>query len=205
MLKEEALHRKETNKQMEIDQKQITKIQQEGFDEETKQKIQACLDEIDRKQQHQQQKISYKTKYIRFASDRERKLLLFTGKFDKKEMPQTDFQTGEVIPGKYKMRYSFECYDITTSTIEESQANQSEPSIWERGTADARTILYYLSKDKNILEVIRNGHPFPKCKSYQVIIIATTMGYIFNSFHPLSLPPNLIRGLCHCNNNIKTC
>ena len=79
---------------------------------------------------------------------------------DKKEVPQTDFQTGEVIPGKYKIRYYFECYDITTtSTIDESQARQSEPSIWERGIADARTILYYLSKDKNILEVIRNGQP----------------------------------------------
>ena len=114
---------------MEIEQKQINKIQQEGFDKETKLKIQAYLDEINQKQQ--QQKIPYnKTKYIKFASDRERKLLYFTGKFEEKEVPETDFQTGEVVPGKYKTRYSFECYDITTSTIEEAQANQSEPSIW---------------------------------------------------------------------------
>jgi hypothetical protein len=139
MLKQEESHRKETNKQMETEQKQTNK---EGFDEETKQKIQACIDEIDRKEQ----KIPGKTKYIRFVFDRERKLLYLTGKFEKKEVPETDFQTGEVIPGKYKTRYSFQCYDITTSTIEEAQANQSEPSIWERGTADARTILYYLSK-----------------------------------------------------------
>jgi hypothetical protein len=93
-----------------------------------------------------------KTKYITFVSDRERKLLYFTGKFDKKEIPMTDFQTGEVVPGKYKNRYSFECYDITTTpTAEELPINQPEPSIWERGAADARTILYYLSKDKNIL------------------------------------------------------
>jgi hypothetical protein len=72
---------------METNQKQINKIQHEGFDEETKLKIQACLDEIDRKQQ-QQQKIPYnKTKYIKFVSDRERKILYFTGKFDKKEVP----------------------------------------------------------------------------------------------------------------------
>jgi hypothetical protein len=62
----------------------------------------------------------------------------------------------------------FECYDITTSTIEEAQANQSEPSIWERGIADARTILYYLSKDKNILEVIRNGQPGSTSTTYQI-------------------------------------
>ena len=152
---------------METNQKQINKIQQEGFDKETKLKIQAYLDEIDRKQQ--QQKIPYnKTKYIKFAFDRERKLLLFTDKFDKKEIPETDFQTGEVVPGKYKIRYSFQCYDITTSTIEESQANQPEPSIWERGISDARKILYYLSKDKNILEVIRNGQPGSTSTTYQI-------------------------------------
>jgi hypothetical protein len=155
---------------MEIEQNQINKKQQEGFDEETKLKIQAYLDEIDRKQQ---QKIPYsKTKYIKFAFDRERKLLLFTGKFDKKEVPETDFQTGEVVPGKYKIRYSFECYDITTSTTipgDEFQTSQPpEPSIWERGAADARTILYYLSKDKNILEVIRNGQPGSTSTTYQI-------------------------------------
>jgi hypothetical protein len=48
---------------MEIEQKQINKIQQEGFDKETKLKIQAYLDEINQKQQ--QQKIPYnKTKYM---------------------------------------------------------------------------------------------------------------------------------------------
>jgi len=153
---------------MKIEQKQINKKQQEGFDEETKLKIQAYLEEINQKQQ--QQNIRYnKTKYIKFASDRERKLLLFTGKFDKKEVPETDFQTSEVIPGKYKTRYSFECYDVTTTTIEEeSQTSQPEPSIWERGIADARTILYYLSKDKNILEVTRNGQPGSTSTTYQI-------------------------------------
>ena len=105
---------------METDQKQINKKQQEGFDEETKLKIQAYLEEINQKQQ--QQNIRYnKTKYIKFASDRERKLLLFTGKFDKKEVPETDFQTGEVVPGKYKTRYSFECYDVTTTPQGENE------------------------------------------------------------------------------------
>src|SRR5947199_6957510 len=114
---------------METNQKQINKKQQIGFDEETKQKIQAYLDEINRKQQ--EQRIPYsKTKYIRFVSDRERKLLLFTGKFDKKEVPETDFQTGEVVPGKYKTRYSFECYDVTTTsttTIEEELQTSQPP------------------------------------------------------------------------------
>jgi hypothetical protein len=107
---------------------------------------------------------------ITFVYDRERKLLYFTGKFDKKEVPATDFQIGEVVPGKYKNRYSFECYDITTTTptAEEFSTNQSELSVWERGAADARTILYYLSKDKNVLEVIRNGQPRSTSTTYQI-------------------------------------
>ena len=80
----------------------------------------------------------------------------------------TYFQTGEAVPGKYKIRYSFECYDITTTSTIEAQSSQPEPSIWERGIADARTILYYLSKDKSILEVIRNGQPGSTSTTYQI-------------------------------------
>ena len=118
--------------------------QQQGFDEETKQKIQAYLKEIDAK--HQQQQSSQKTtgyrSYISFSSDKERKLLSFTGKFDKKEDQAKDFETGQVISDKYVTRYSFECYDITDPD------HPSELSIWQRGTREARTVLYYLSKNK---------------------------------------------------------
>src|SRR5919198_4567123 len=121
--------------------------QDNGFDEQTKQKIQAYLDEIDRKrQQLSKQQMSTRTKYIAFVSDKERKLLSFTGKFDKQEVPAKDFETGQVIPGKYVTRYLFECYDITTTTTEvggqenHPNSHQSEPPIWNRGTKDARTI-----------------------------------------------------------------
>jgi hypothetical protein len=153
--------------------------QDNGFDEQTKQKIQAYLDEIDRKrQQLSKQQMSTRTKYIAFVSDKERKLLSFTGKFDKQEVPAKDFETGQVIPGKYVTRYLFECYDITTTATttttevggQENSPNspQSEPSIWNRGTKDARTILYYLSKNKKVLEVIRNGQPRSKTTTYQI-------------------------------------
>jgi hypothetical protein len=84
------------------------------------------------------------------------------------KLEELNFQTGEAVPGKYNIRYSFECYDITTTTIEEAQTRQPEPSIWERGVADARIILYYLSKDKKILEVIRNGQPGSTSTTYQI-------------------------------------
>jgi hypothetical protein len=88
--------------------------------------------------------------------------LSFTGKFDKHDVQAKDFETGQVIPDKYVTRYSFECYDVTDPD------HQSELSIWQRGTREARTALYYLSKNKTILEVIRNGQPRSKTTIYQI-------------------------------------
>ena len=53
-------------------------------------------------------------KYIKFTSDKERKIFSFTGKVDKIEIPAKDFDTGRDIPDRYVTRYLFECYDITT-------------------------------------------------------------------------------------------
>lgn len=141
-----------------------TQTQQDGFDERTMQKIQAYLDEIDKKQQLTQQ-TSGKINYIKFVSDKERKLLFFNGKFDKREIQDKDFETGQKIPGKYITRYSFECYDVTSAT---DQGSQPEPSIWERGTKDARIILYHLSKNKRVLEVIRNRQPRSTSTTYHI-------------------------------------
>jgi hypothetical protein len=135
---------------------------QQGFDEETKQKIQAYLEEIDAKRQQQLSSSLQQTKYIKFIQDKERKLLSFTGKIDKVEVPAKDFETGQMIPDKYVEKYSLECYDITDPD------HPSEISIWQRGIREARTVLYYLSKSKTILEVIRNGPPGSKTKTYQI-------------------------------------
>ena len=135
---------------------------QQGFDEETKQKIQAYLEEIDAKRQQQQSSSLQQTKYIKFVHDKERKLLSFTGKIDKVEVPAKDFETGLIIPDKYVTKYSFECYDITDAD------HPSELSIWQRGITEARTVLYFLSKSKTILEVIRNGPPGSKTTTYQI-------------------------------------
>jgi hypothetical protein len=48
-----------------------------------------------------------------FSSNKERELLSFTGRFDKRDVQAKDFETGLVIPDKYVTRYSFECYDLT--------------------------------------------------------------------------------------------
>ena len=95
------------------------KEKEQQFDEQTKLQIQSLLEEIDRKQQSSYQKTETegKPRYIKFGSDKERKVLLFTGKVDKKDIQAKDYETGLDIPGRYTIRFLFECYDITTSRI----------------------------------------------------------------------------------------
>jgi hypothetical protein len=140
---------------MESTVKQANKNEQEVFSQDTRQTIQVLLEEIDRKQQHSssQQVTTGKTKYIKFSYDKEQKRLSFTGKCDKREVPAKDFESGQEIPDKYITRYSFECYDITNPD------HPSELSLWERGQRDARAILFWLSKNKNVLDVTRHGQP----------------------------------------------
>ena len=70
---------------------------------------------------------------------------------DDKPKPAKDYETGLEILGKYVTRYLFECYDITNT--QNTEVVSGSPAIWERGTKDARTILHFLSKGVNVLEV----------------------------------------------------
>jgi len=143
-------------------------IQQKyGFDEQTKLQAKSLLDEIYRKQQSMYQNTESKgnTEYIKFGSDKDRKVLSFTGIPDKEEVPAKDYETRLEIPGKYVTRYYFPCYDITATR---NPDNSGSPAIWERGTKDARTILHFLSKGVNVLEVIRHGSPGSVNTTYQI-------------------------------------
>ena len=112
-----------------------------------------------------------RTKYIKFNADKEHKILSFTGKVDTLEIPANDFETGLEIPGRYAIRYFFECYDITTLNQQGNNNNNNNigsPTIWERGPKDAKTILYYLSKDIRELEIVRNEAPGSKTTTYLI-------------------------------------
>ena len=143
---------------------QVNKNEKEVFSQDTRQTIQVLLEEIDRKQPHSstQQVTAGKTKYIKFSYDKEQKRLSFTGKCDKREVPAKDFESGQEIADKYITRYSFECYDITNADY------PSELSIWERGQRDARAILFWLSKNKNVLDVTRHGQPGSMATTYDI-------------------------------------
>ncbi len=139
--------------------------QQVPFDLETKGKIQESLQEIYNKQQQQQAtnaNSGKRGKFIKFVHDLEQKRLSFTGRFNKEQVPYKDFITNEVIQGRFSERYFFECYDITDPNY------PSEMSTWERGPKDAKTILYWLSNDKNVLDIIRHGQPGSKTTTYDI-------------------------------------
>jgi hypothetical protein len=138
--------------------------QQESFDLETKRKIKDSLQEIYNKEQRQQpaKGSDGKGSFIKFVYDGEHKRLSLTGQFQKEQVPYKDFITSQVIEGRFSERYFFECYDITDSN------HPSETSTWERGPKDAKTILYWLSNDKNVLDVIRHGQPGSKTTTYDI-------------------------------------
>jgi hypothetical protein len=138
------------------------------LDEETRQKILVQLEEIDAMRQEQKQKQKQKQqqrtlvapiKYLKFVHDKERKVLSFTGKFDKVEVKAIDFETFEAITHKYI--YSLYCHD----------ANDIDPYnllIWQCDMTEAETVLSYLSKNETILEVTCNGRPGSKTTTYQI-------------------------------------
>ena len=144
--------------------------QQELFDLETKRKIQESLQEIYNKQQQRQQQAANgngsgngrKGRFIKFVHDGEHKRLSLTGQFQKEQIPYKDFITNQVIEGRFSERYFFECYDITDSN------HPSDISIWERGPKDARDILYWLSNNKNVLDVIHHGQPGSETTTYDI-------------------------------------
>ena len=91
-----------------------------------------------------------------------RNVLPLQGDSIKNKYLYKDFITNQVTEGRYSERYFFECYDIT------DQNHPSETSTWERGPKDAKTILYWLSNDKNVLDVIRHGLPGSKTTTYDI-------------------------------------
>jgi len=140
------------------EQQQHQQHSQQVFDEETRRKIDASLERLDTKQQQQQRNSSVSSlvggkRFIKFVNDGEHKRLSFTGKYSEEQVPYIDYNTNQIIEGKFSERTYFECHDITDPNY------PSELSIWERGPREARTILFWFSKNKNVLDVTRRGQP----------------------------------------------
>ena len=128
----------------------IDEIRNQGMDPETLQKIQHDKAEMDRLEKENAERL--KGNYISFKEDKERKVLLFSGKYQKLDVPAKDFATGKIIENKFVQKWRFECYDVT------DQTNPSpEVSIWERGWREAKVVMHFLKEQKAELVVVRNG------------------------------------------------
>jgi hypothetical protein len=128
--------------------------------------IQASLQKLDNKHQQQQQNSSSSLaggkRFVKFIYHGEHKRLSFTGQHSEELVQYKDFKTKETVEGKFSERYYFECYDITDPN------RPSELSVWERGPREARIILFWFSKDKNVLDVTRRGQPGSMTTTYDI-------------------------------------
>jgi hypothetical protein len=101
--------------------------------------------------------------FISLKDDKETRTFLFTN-YQKIQVPRKDYKTGQTIPGKTVTKYRFQIYDMTTY----DPTNPPTAAIWERGSAEADTILYFLEQGKNELTIMRNGTPYSQQTHYTI-------------------------------------
>jgi hypothetical protein len=159
----EAVEQVNKNKKEESEQTKQQQNREQPFDPEIKDRIEAELQEVHRNQQQQQQNATSRTqgsKFLKFVDGQKRRLS-FTGMFEKKQVQDKDFTTGELIPNKFSTRYLFSVYDIT-------DPNHPSEVLWERGIKEARTVLLMLSKNQQVLDVERHGKAGDKNTTYDI-------------------------------------
>jgi predicted GNAT family acetyltransferase len=127
----------------------IDQIRKQGLAPEVLEKIHADKAEMNRLEKENAERI--KGNYISFKDDKETKALLFTGKYQKLNVPAKDFATSEIIPNKFVTKWRFEVYDVTNPN------NPSDVSVWERGWNQAKVVMHFLEQKKAELVVVRNG------------------------------------------------
>jgi hypothetical protein len=124
-------------------EKEQQQEKQKQFDLETQNKIAAEIQALlNREGQQQQDSNTTKNKFIKF-SDGQRRRLSFQD-FEKKQVQNKDYATGELIPDSYSTRYFFYVVDVT-------DPDNAIQGIWERGYKEAKTILFWLSKNYQVL------------------------------------------------------
>jgi len=140
---------------------------QQQLDLETRKKVTAELEELNNRQQQQSSnsngsgsKSTSKGKFVKFA-DGQRRRLSFQD-FEKKQVQNKDYSTDELIPDSYSTRYFFSVVDVTDPN------HPSELSVFERGLREAKTILFWLSKNYKVLDVERHGKAGDKWTSYNI-------------------------------------
>jgi hypothetical protein len=140
-----------------VENRTIDQIRKDGIDEKTMERIAAGRAEMERQKQEQKERLPA------LKQDKEQRTFLFTGEYQKVQVPAKDFVTKQNIPGKTVTRFRFLVYDVTSP-----DTLSPEPSIWERGFTEAETVLYWLSQGKSELTIMRNGAPNSQKTTYNI-------------------------------------
>jgi len=138
----------------------IDQIRKDGIDKQMLERIAAERQEMQRIKQEQKERLP--GQFVALKQDKETRTFLFTGTYQKLEMPAKDFVTRQIIPGKMVTKYRFQVYDVTDPD------NPSDTAIWERGYTEADQVLYWLEKGKTELTIMRNGAPNSQKTTYNI-------------------------------------
>jgi hypothetical protein len=134
---------------VDVQPRTIEEIRKQGLEPSVIEKIQHDKAEMDRIEKQNADRLM--GNYISFKADKETKTLLFTGKYQKVDVPAKDFATGKMREGKFVAKWRFECYDTSNAN------NISEVSVWESGYREAKVVMHFLRERKAELVVVRNG------------------------------------------------
>ncbi|MGA9154979.1 MAG: hypothetical protein WBZ36_30720 [Candidatus Nitrosopolaris sp.] len=138
----------------------IADIRKDGLDKETLERIAADRAEMQRVKEEQKERLP--GQFVSLKQDKETRIFLFTGQYQKVEKPATDFLTKQTIPGRMVTRFRFQVYDVTDSD------NPSEVAIFERGNPEAEKILYWLARQQPQLTIMRNGAAGSQKTTYDI-------------------------------------
>jgi len=90
-----------------VQTKSIDQIRK-GLDKETLQRITQEHAEMQRVKEEQKERLP--GAFFSLKNDKEQRIFLFSGQYQKLEKPATDFVTKQQIPGKTTTRYRFQVY-----------------------------------------------------------------------------------------------
>jgi hypothetical protein len=140
----------------------IDQIRNDGIDKQLKERITVERAEMQRIKDQTKERLP--GQFISLRQDKETRTFLFTGQWQKLQVPAKDFVTKQEIPGKTVTKYRFQVYDLTTF----DSNNPPEAAIWERGMTEADQVLYWFEKGIAELNIMRNGGLDSKSTTYNI-------------------------------------
>jgi hypothetical protein len=140
----------------------IDQIRKDGIDKQMLQRVAQERAEMQRVKEQVKERLP--GQFLSLRQDKEMRTFLFTGNWQKIQVPAKDFVTKQEIPGKTVTKYRFQVYDLTSF----DSNNPPEPGIWERGMTEADQVLYWFEQGVTELTIMRNGAPNSQKTTYNI-------------------------------------